>query len=73
MLFSSKEKTESVSDYPPDSEYAGGGYPTAYSNDDGPPQCPPHTTERKLVARIDLHVVPFLCIMYRELVPTRLQ
>lgn len=27
-------------------------------------QCPPHTTERKLVTRIDLHVVPFLCIMY---------
>lgn len=27
-------------------------------------ECPPHTTERKLVARIDLHVVPWLCIMY---------
>ena len=27
-------------------------------------QCPPHTTERKLVARIDWHVVPFLCILY---------
>ena len=26
--------------------------------------CPPHTTEAKLVTRIDLHVVPFLCIMY---------
>lgn len=26
--------------------------------------CPPHTTERKLVTKIDLHVVPFLCIMY---------
>ncbi|KAF2266645.1 MFS general substrate transporter [Lojkania enalia] len=26
--------------------------------------CPPHTTERKLVTRIDLHVIPFLCIMY---------
>jgi len=27
-------------------------------------QCPPHTTERKLVAKIDLHVIPFLSIMY---------
>ncbi|EJT76465.1 high-affinity nicotinic acid transporter [Gaeumannomyces tritici R3-111a-1] len=27
-------------------------------------QCPAHTTERKLITRIDLHVIPFLCIMY---------
>ncbi|KAF4584158.1 putative transporter [Ophiocordyceps camponoti-floridani] len=27
-------------------------------------ECPPHTTERKLLARIDMHVMPFLCIMY---------
>ncbi|KAK8158741.1 major facilitator superfamily domain-containing protein [Phyllosticta citrichinensis] len=26
--------------------------------------CPPHTTERKLVARIDLRVIPLLCLMY---------
>lgn len=26
--------------------------------------CPAHTTERKLVTRIDLHVIPFLCVMY---------
>ena len=26
--------------------------------------CPPHTTERKLVAKIDLRVIPFLCILY---------
>ena len=26
--------------------------------------CPPHTTESKLITRIDLHVIPFLCIMY---------
>ncbi|KAL7776766.1 hypothetical protein CFE70_007185 [Pyrenophora teres f. teres 0-1] len=26
--------------------------------------CPPNTTETKLVARIDFHVLPFLCIMY---------
>lgn len=29
-------------------------------------QCPAHTTERKLIMRIDLHVIPFLCILYRE-------
>lgn len=27
-------------------------------------QCPSHTTERKLMAKIDMRVVPFLCIMY---------
>lgn len=26
--------------------------------------CPSHTTERKLVTRIDWHVLPFLCILY---------
>lgn len=28
-------------------------------------QCPSHTTERKLITRVDLHVIPFLCILYR--------
>ncbi|CAK1362917.1 putative transporter [Cercospora beticola] len=27
-------------------------------------ECPPHTTERKLVARIDIHIIPVLCILY---------
>ncbi|EMR62219.1 putative mfs transporter protein [Eutypa lata UCREL1] len=27
-------------------------------------RCPPHTTERKIVTRIDWRVVPFLCILY---------
>lgn len=27
-------------------------------------QCPSHTTESKLMAKIDMRVVPFLCIMY---------
>jgi hypothetical protein len=27
-------------------------------------ECPPHTTERRLMAKIDMRVVPFLCIMY---------
>lgn len=26
--------------------------------------CPPHTTETKLMAKIDFRVVPFLCILY---------
>jgi hypothetical protein len=26
--------------------------------------CPPHTTEKKLMAKIDLRVIPFLCILY---------
>lgn len=32
--------------------------------EDLPIQCPPHTTERRLVSKIDLHVIPWLCIMY---------
>lgn len=31
---------------------------------DQDPQCPAHTTERKLMAKIDLHVLPCLCILY---------
>ncbi|KAI0448009.1 major facilitator superfamily domain-containing protein [Xylaria telfairii] len=27
-------------------------------------QCPPHTTERKLMTRIDWHILPFVSIMY---------
>lgn len=27
-------------------------------------QCPPSTTERRLMTKIDFHVVPFLCVMY---------
>lgn len=26
--------------------------------------CPSHTTERKLVNKIDWHVLPYLCILY---------
>lgn len=28
------------------------------------PVCPAHTSERRLMTKIDFHVVPFLCIMY---------
>lgn len=27
-------------------------------------QCPAGTTEKKLMLRVDLHILPFLCIMY---------
>ncbi len=26
--------------------------------------CPPHTTEKRLMAKIDFRVIPFLCILY---------
>ncbi|KAF2704777.1 MFS general substrate transporter [Pleomassaria siparia CBS 279.74] len=39
-------------------------YDGAIVSDDGFVVCPPHTTEKKLVYRIDAHVIPFLCIMY---------
>ncbi|KAK1812293.1 High-affinity nicotinic acid transporter [Friedmanniomyces endolithicus] len=41
-------------DYPRTGEY----------DDDLHVECPPHTTERKLVRKIDIHVIPCLCIMY---------
>lgn len=28
------------------------------------PVCPPHTTEARLLAKIDARVLPFLCVMY---------
>lgn len=29
-----------------------------------PPVCPAHTTERKITTKIDLHLVPFVCVLY---------
>lgn len=26
--------------------------------------CPPHTTERKIMNRVDWHLIPFLCVLY---------
>jgi hypothetical protein len=41
------------------------GYPrTDRVDDDLNVPCPPHTTERRLVNKIDWHVLPYLCIMY---------
>ncbi|KAI9845480.1 MAG: hypothetical protein M1837_004818 [Sclerophora amabilis] len=45
------------SDYDPDPRNRG-------LDDDLPVVCPPHTTERKLIAKIDLRVIPCLCILY---------
>ncbi|KUJ15489.1 MFS general substrate transporter [Mollisia scopiformis] len=46
-------------------------YDPNISNPAAPPEyddlnviCPPHTTEKKLMAKIDLRVIPFLCILY---------
>ena len=61
MKFFNKEKQEAPPDYP--NGYGDDIVHDGY-DDDVPVQCPPHTTERKLLARIDFHVVPFLCIMY---------
>jgi len=75
-LFSGKKPaspTTSLDKQPYPQPYPGGGA-LGYNNDDDddnhtydadlPVPCPPHTTERKLVARIDRHVIPFLCILY---------
>ncbi|KAK5688923.1 High-affinity nicotinic acid transporter [Elasticomyces elasticus] len=43
----------------PEYPHAGGEY-----DDDLHVECPPHTTEAKLVRKIDSHVIPCLCIMY---------
>lgn len=34
------------------------------SSEDEVVKCPSHTTEFRLLTKIDLHVVPFLCVMY---------
>ncbi|KAI4167573.1 MAG: hypothetical protein LQ343_007112 [Gyalolechia ehrenbergii] len=39
-------------------------HPSAEYDDDLHVQCPPHTTQRKLIAKIDLRVIPVLSILY---------
>ncbi|KAG6016728.1 hypothetical protein E4U41_004366 [Claviceps citrina] len=41
-----------------------GGRPPPADDDDPDLKCPPHTTHRRLMTKIDLHVIPFLCLMY---------
>ncbi|KAH7389513.1 major facilitator superfamily domain-containing protein [Phaeosphaeria sp. MPI-PUGE-AT-0046c] len=61
-MFSKKEKTveSPIDSSDPAPRYADNDY------DDSPElvQCPAHTTETKLLTKIDLHVIPFLAIMY---------
>jgi hypothetical protein len=50
----SDNEVQSVQDYPGSNE--------AYSPN--AVQCPAHMTDRKLLARTDLHVIPFLVLLY---------
>jgi hypothetical protein len=65
MRFFSEKKAGSPSASLDNGQYVNNyaGEEVAY-DDDLHAQCPPHTTERKLVAKIDWHVLPFLCILY---------
>jgi len=65
-LFSSeKPETSPVSSL--DNAHNYDGYPnTGEYDDDLHVECPPHTTESKMVRKIDIRVIPCLCIMYRE-------
>jgi len=66
-MFSKKTKPADDGHISPDLEYPKQPLPYNGQQYDAVPelvQCPAHTTEAKLVARIDLHVIPFLCIMY---------
>ena len=38
--------------------------PDAEFDDDLLVQCPPHTTQRRLVSKIDLRVIPVLSVLY---------
>jgi hypothetical protein len=51
----------------------GDSSPERYANEQGDPGfddddahvgCPAHTTERKLMTKIDLHLLPVLCVLY---------
>lgn len=60
-MFSQKEKVdpELRSDTPPSPPYDG-----VYDDENAVPVCPSHTTESKLMYRVDLRVIPCLCVMY---------
>jgi hypothetical protein len=61
-FFGKGEKEASPSSEYPDAPY--GDYPqTGEYDDDLHVQCPPHTTERKIVRRIDFHVIPYVVRM----------
>lgn len=52
-LFGEKQIPSLDANYPHTGEY----------DDDLHVECPPHTTERELVTRIDWRVIPCLCVM----------
>lgn len=60
-----ESKTQYPQNYPGAVGYGDDLPPNADYDADLHVQCPSHTTERKLMMRIDLHVIPFLCILYR--------
>ncbi|KAF2461689.1 major facilitator superfamily domain-containing protein [Lineolata rhizophorae] len=60
MRFFREKEAPSSDDQP---RYVANADEAAY-DEDLHVRCPPHTTERRLVNRIDFRVVPFLCIMY---------
>lgn len=63
---SSLDNPQYAQNYPGAHGYGDDSYPAPPQDydDNLQVQCPPHTTERKLVTKIDWHVIPFLCIMY---------
>lgn len=63
-FFRKRDVVDTPSHYPEVPEKSN-AVPTVESySEEFAPICPPHTTERKLLTRIDFHVIPFLCIMY---------
>lgn len=59
------DKSQYPQNYPGAVGYGDEVPPTDIYDADLHVQCPAHTTERKMLMRIDLHVIPFLCILYR--------
>ncbi|KAI1116947.1 MFS general substrate transporter [Nemania sp. NC0429] len=49
---------------PSSNTYDPGTGDARYDEDELAPRCPPHTTERKLMTRIDWYILPFVSIMY---------
>ena len=57
---SSTDDVQYVQNYPGANE----AFPGEAEYDPNSVPCPAHTTERKLLTRIDLHVIPFLALLY---------
>jgi hypothetical protein len=57
-------QSEKVEDRPSDSENQAAPTDGVAYDEAGMPVCPSSTTERKLMWKIDMHVIPWLCIMY---------